>query len=129
MPRSLHPTRPSRIRAGAMLAGALFGALLSFTAAAQLPDDEADAGPLANVAFAGADALQLTPAADETMLATQRGRAPGASMLVALSASMRPDAGPAVTLWDEIVPPARPMPAPVEAPRALQGNRLSLLRQ
>ncbi|ALL65987.1 hypothetical protein K788_0003427 [Paraburkholderia caribensis MBA4] len=57
-------------------------------------------------------------ALDDQMLSRQRGGAAGMVMVAATPQLMR---GSAVTLWDEIAPPS-PLPIPIDAARAAQGN-------
>lgn len=61
---------------------------------------------------------------DDQMLSRQRGGAVG-MVMVAATPQMR---GGSVTLWDEIAPPT-PLPVPVDAARAAQGNVASYTRQ
>ncbi|OJB05791.1 hypothetical protein BGV52_25130 [Burkholderia ubonensis] len=87
------------------------------------PDEPAVtiASPLADASWT----TRYTPL-DEDALGRQRGRAPG---LVAISsASQMAGGNAAVTLWDEIAPPA-PLPIPVDAQRAMQGNNASYTRK
>ncbi|SMG15744.1 hypothetical protein [Paraburkholderia susongensis] len=53
-------------------------------------------------------------------LSQQRGGAPGMLRVAAMSQPMQDD-GNQVTLWDEIAPPL-PLPVPVDAAHAAQGN-------
>lgn len=57
-------------------------------------------------------------ALDDQVLSRQRGGATGMVMVAATPQLMR---GNAVTLWDEIAPPS-PLPIPIDAARAAQGN-------
>jgi hypothetical protein len=57
---------------------------------------------------------------DDQMLSRQRGGALGMVMVAATPQLMR-IGGNQVTLWDEIAPPS-PLPVPVDAARAAQGN-------
>lgn len=57
-------------------------------------------------------------ALDDQMLSRQRGGAAGMVMVAATPQLLR---GSAVTLWDEIAPPS-PLPIPIDAARAAQGN-------
>lgn len=57
-------------------------------------------------------------ALDDQMLSHQRGGASGMLMIAATPELMRSNT---VTLWDEIAPPS-PLPVPVDAARAAQGN-------
>ncbi|WP_230459344.1 hypothetical protein [Burkholderia ubonensis] len=104
---------------------ALAAACLPIVAAAQeaaQPDE-----PVATFASPLADATwtkRYVPL-DEDTLGRQRGRAPGA---VTVSAPQLVSGGTSVTLWDEIAPPA-PMPIPVDAQRAMQGNNASYTRK
>ncbi|WP_329959709.1 hypothetical protein [Paraburkholderia translucens] len=65
---------------------------------------------------AAADDVSL----DEQMPSRQRGSAPG-WLIVAATAPLKESRGNQVTLWDEIAPPS-PLPVPVDAARAVQGN-------
>ena len=66
-----------------------------------------------------ADGTAMSDAAlDDQMLSRQRGGAAGMVMVAATPQLMR---GSAVTLWDEIAPPS-PLPIPIDAARAAQGN-------
>ncbi|KAA1004636.1 hypothetical protein FVF58_31000 [Paraburkholderia panacisoli] len=58
---------------------------------------------------------------DDQVLARQRGGAVGMLMVAATPQLMRGSSGGHVTLWDEIAPPP-PLPIPVDAARAAQGN-------
>lgn len=117
-----HVLRPSL----ASLAIALAAAWLPVSASAEdaAPPDT----PVATFASPLADATWMkryTPLDEET-LGQQRGRAPG---YVTISTSAQLTTGSAsVTLWDEIAPPA-PMPMPVDAQRAMQGNNASYTRK
>jgi hypothetical protein len=96
-------------------------------AAVALPDATADAasefGRLASHApSAPADAASVNDISlDDQMLARQRGGAVGVVMVAATPQLMRGNNGGHVTLWDEIAPPP-PLPIPVDAARAAQGN-------
>ncbi|MBN3757531.1 hypothetical protein G3N95_31720 [Paraburkholderia sp. Tr-20389] len=57
-------------------------------------------------------------ALDDQMLSRQRGGAAGMVMVAATPQLMH---GSSVTLWDEIAPPS-PLPVPIDAARAAQGN-------
>jgi hypothetical protein len=61
---------------------------------------------------------------DDQMLSRQRGGAAG-MVMVAATPQLR---GGSVTLWDEIAPPS-PLPIPVDAARAAQGNVASFTRK
>ncbi len=99
---------------------------------AATPDDDtatgAAGGPLAadptpeddDSVVAGIGAL------DDQTLSRQRGGAVGMVMVAATPQLMR--GGNNVTLWDEIAPPA-PMPIPVDASQAAQGNITSYTRK
>lgn len=66
---------------------------------------------------------------DDQVLARQRGGAVGMVMVAATPQLMRGNGGGAgVTLWDEIAPPS-PLPIPVDAARAAQGNAASYQRK
>lgn len=61
-------------------------------------------------------------ALDDPALSRQRGGALGMVMVAATPRLMHGDsAAGQVTLWDEIAPPS-PLPVPVDAARAAQGN-------
>ncbi|MGF6481773.1 hypothetical protein [Paraburkholderia sp. JPY419] len=57
---------------------------------------------------------------DDQMLSRQRGGAVG-MLMVAATPQLMQGGGNQVTLWDEIAPPS-PLPVPVDAARAAQGN-------
>ena len=57
-------------------------------------------------------------ALDDQMLSRQRG---GAAGMVMVAATPQLTRGSSVTLWDEIAPPS-PLPVPIDAARAAQGN-------
>jgi hypothetical protein len=61
---------------------------------------------------------------DDLMLSRQRGGAAG-MVMVAAAPQLH---GGSVTLWDEIAPPT-PLPIPVDAARAQQGNVASYVRK
>ncbi|MPW17151.1 hypothetical protein GCT13_09465 [Paraburkholderia sp. CNPSo 3157] len=73
---------------------------------AQVIDEPDDGTPTSNVAL------------DDQVLSRQRG---GAAGMVMVAAAPQLTRGNAVTLWDEIAPPS-PLPIPVDAARAAQGN-------
>ncbi|SIT50247.1 conserved exported hypothetical protein [Paraburkholderia piptadeniae] len=73
---------------------------------AQVIDEPADGAATSNVAL------------DDQVLSRQRGGAAGMVMVAATPQLAR---GNSVTLWDEIAPPS-PLPIPVDAARAAQGN-------
>ncbi|WP_232071328.1 hypothetical protein [Paraburkholderia pallida] len=80
----------------------------------------ADPGPAGDdQVLAGFGAL------DDQTLARQRGGAVGMVMVAATPQLMR---GNSVTLWDEIAPPS-PLPIPVDAGQAAQGNIASYVRK
>jgi hypothetical protein len=58
---------------------------------------------------------------DDQVLSRQRGGAVGMLMVAATPQLTRGGSGGRVTLWDEIAPPS-PLPIPVDAARAAQGN-------
>ncbi|MFP3568914.1 hypothetical protein [Paraburkholderia sp. SIMBA_030] len=64
---------------------------------------------------------------DDQVLSRQRGGALGMVMVAATPQLMRGN-GSSVTLWDEIAPPS-PLPIPVDAARAAQGNVASYQRK
>jgi hypothetical protein len=68
-----------------------------------------------------------TPPLDDQVLSQQRGGREGMVMVAATPQLMK--GGNAVTLWDEIAPPAAPLPVPVDSGRAAQGNVASYSRQ
>ncbi|MFL9916910.1 hypothetical protein PQR75_16265 [Paraburkholderia fungorum] len=76
-----------------------------------------------NVLSIPADAASMNDISlDDQMLSRQRGGAVGMVMVAATPQLMRGNGGGSnVTLWDEIAPPS-PMPIPVDAARAAQGN-------
>lgn len=66
---------------------------------------------------------------DDQVLSRQRGGAVGMVMVAATPQLMYGNAGGnGVTLWDEIAPPS-PLPVPVDAARAAQGNVASYQRK
>ncbi|ABE31919.1 hypothetical protein DR64_3190 [Paraburkholderia xenovorans LB400] len=66
---------------------------------------------------------------DDQALSRQRGGAVGMVMVAATPQLMRGNGGGgSVTLWDEIAPPP-PLPIPVDAARAAQGNVASYQRK
>ncbi|SEJ50012.1 hypothetical protein [Paraburkholderia diazotrophica] len=73
---------------------------------AQVIDEPDDGTPTSTVAL------------DDQVLSRQRG---GAAGMVMVAATPQLTRGNAVTLWDEIAPPS-PLPIPVDAARAAQGN-------
>lgn len=76
----------------------------------------------ANVLSIPADAASVNDISlDDQMLSRQRGGAVGMLMVAATPQLMRGNGSGSVTLWDEIAPPS-PMPIPVDAARAAQGN-------
>ncbi|WP_245004366.1 hypothetical protein [Paraburkholderia sacchari] len=80
----------------------------------------ADPGPAGDdTVLAGVGAI------DDQTLARQRGGAVGMVMVAATPQLMR---GNGVTLWDEIGPPT-PLPIPVDAGQAAQGNLASYTRK
>jgi hypothetical protein len=60
---------------------------------------------------------------DDQVLSRQRGGAVGMVMVATTPQLMRGNGGSgnSVTLWDEIAPPS-PLPIPIDAARAAQGN-------
>ena len=87
-------------------------------------DASATDGP-AQLLNTPADVVSMTAnPLDDRVLAQQRGGASGLTMIAATPRSM----GNAVTLWDEIAPPA-PLPVPVDAARTAQGNAASYIRK
>jgi len=87
-------------------------------------DSTATDGP-AQLLNTPADVVSMTThPLDDRVLAQQRGGASGLTMIAATPRSL----GNAVTLWDEIAPPA-PLPVPVDAARTAQGNAASYIRK
>lgn len=140
-PRSTTPIHACRLAALAVL---LLPALLFAIPAAadpQAPDgqDTAAATPADDTATPATDIAAGTgqgtfvvgrtagnaEAIDDQTLARQRGGAAGVVMVVATPQLAR---GISVTLWDEIGPPA-PLPVPVDASQAAQGNIASYTRR
>jgi hypothetical protein len=83
--------------------------------------DIARAADTSNAQFLGvpADGAAMNDVAlDDQVLSRQRGGAAGMVMVAATPQLMH---GSAVTLWDEIAPPS-PLPIPIDAARAAQGN-------
>ncbi|WGS43027.1 hypothetical protein LFL97_05705 [Burkholderia sp. JSH-S8] len=85
--------------------------------------------PAATFAPSLADATWMKRYAplDEDTLSRQRGRAPG-YVTVSTASQMAAGGNASVTLWDEITPPT-PLPIPVDAQRAVQGNSASYTRK
>lgn len=77
----------------------------------------------ANVPGIPADGASMNDfSLDDQVLSRQRGGALGMVMVVSAPQLMRGSGGGnSVTLWDEIAPPS-PLPVPVDAARAAQGN-------
>ncbi|WP_244322817.1 hypothetical protein [Paraburkholderia dipogonis] len=78
----------------------------------------------ANVLSIPADGASVNDfSLDDQMLSQQRGGAVGMVMVAATPQLMRGNGGSGnnVTLWDEIAPPS-PLPIPIDAARAAQGN-------
>jgi hypothetical protein len=75
----------------------------------------------ANASNPAADAAAVNDISlDDQMLSRQRGGAVG-MLMVAATPQLMQSGGNQVTLWDEIAPPS-PLPVPVDAARAAQGN-------
>jgi hypothetical protein len=89
---------------------------------------DADSTPLAaEPALPDNDgAMASDDALDDQTLSHQRGGAVGMLMVAATPQLMR--GGNAVTLWDEIAPPA-PLPIPVDSSQAAQGNIANYTRK
>jgi hypothetical protein len=122
------PTRPRRGARAALLPAAIVATALFFAAPGARAQSAGDAGAVADasgaVAFRGwlsGGAAQI----DDQTLSRQRGGAVGMVMVAATPELMR---GNGVTLWDEIAPPA-PLPVPVDASQAAQGNIASYTRR
>ena len=92
----------------------------SLQARAPAPAD--DNSPVsANASNPAADAAAVNDISlDDQMLSRQRGGAVG-MLMVAATPQLMQSGGNQVTLWDEIAPPS-PLPVPVDAARAAQGN-------
>lgn len=78
----------------------------------------------ANALSMPADAASVNDfSLDDQVLSRQRGGAVGMVMVAATPQLMRGNGGGSntVTLWDEVAPPA-PLPIPIDATRAAQGN-------
>jgi hypothetical protein len=78
----------------------------------------------ANVLSIPADGASVNDfSLDDQVLSRQRGGAVGMVMVAATPQLMRGNGGSGnnVTLWDEIAPPS-PLPIPIDAARAAQGN-------
>jgi hypothetical protein len=76
------------------------------------------AGSVLSVPADGASVNDIS--LDDQMLSRQRGGALG-MVMVAATPQLTHGNGASVTLWDEIAPPS-PLPVPVDAARAAQGN-------
>jgi hypothetical protein len=127
--RTDHPlTGLCRTARVALLPAAIVAAALCFAAPGARAQSTGDAGAVAgtggSVAFRGWLSGSATPLDDQT-LSRQRGGALGMVMVAATPELMR---GNGVTLWDEIAPPA-PLPVPVDASQAAQGNIASYTRR
>jgi hypothetical protein len=121
------PDRPSiTARRTALLhaaVGALAVALLVAAPAARA--QSAGEAPAA-AAFRGQHGADARPLDDQT-LSHQRGGAVG-MVMVAVAPQFTRNNG--VTLWDEIAPPAAPLPIPIDASQqAAQGNIASYTRK
>ncbi|MBB5443308.1 MULTISPECIES: hypothetical protein [unclassified Paraburkholderia] len=82
---------------------------------------EDDSQIAANPSTPTADAASMNDfSLDDQMLSRQRGGAVG-MLMVAATPQLTQSGGNQVTLWDEIAPPS-PLPVPVDAARAAQGN-------
>ncbi|MGF6968462.1 hypothetical protein OKW43_005490 [Paraburkholderia sp. WC7.3g] len=82
---------------------------------------EDDSQSAANAWNPAADAASMNDISlDDQMLSRQRGGAVG-MLMVAATPQLMQNSGNQVTLWDEIAPPS-PLPVPVDAARAAQGN-------
>jgi hypothetical protein len=89
-------------------------------ATAPAPADD-DSEISANASNPAADAAAVNDISlDDQMLSRQRGGAVG-MLMVAATPQLMQNGGNQVTLWDEIAPPL-PLPMPVDAARAAQGN-------
>jgi hypothetical protein len=106
--------------ADAPLAGIEFSAARPMEARAGI---SAESGPLtADALDTSTDAASVNAISlDDQMLSRQRGGAVGMVMVAATPQLLRGNSGGRVTLWDEIAPPS-PLPTPVDAARAAQGN-------
>jgi len=71
-------------------------------------------------------ANRIGPVDDQT-LSRQRGGAVGMVMVAATPQLMR--GGTNVTLWDELAPPAAPIPIPADSSQAAQGNVATYTRK
>jgi hypothetical protein len=92
----------------------------SLQARAPAPADD-DSPVSANASNPAADAAAVNDISlDDQMLSRQRGGAVG-MLMVAATPQLMQSGGNQVTLWDEIAPPS-PLPVPVDAARAAQGN-------
>jgi len=124
-------SRPNSLLPGAALLAALVFAALPLAANAQATltagtFQMASADTAADLDTTSAQVLNVPAdsaivndyALDDQMLSRQRGGATGMVMVAATPQLMR---GNGVTLWDEIAPPS-PLPIPVDAARAAQGN-------
>jgi hypothetical protein len=92
----------------------------SLQAAVATPAQD-DSQTAANASTPAADAAAVNDISlDDQMLSRQRGGAVG-MLMVAATPQLMQSGGNQVTLWDEIAPPS-PLPVPVDAARAAQGN-------
>jgi hypothetical protein len=101
----------------------LEGASVAATSSDATPGAAREFGQLASDALgAPADAASVNDISlDDQVLARQRGGAVGMLMVAATPQLTRGSSGGRVTLWDEIAPPS-PLPIPLDAARAAQGN-------
>jgi hypothetical protein len=133
--RAEEPASSLSSDAGSVALAGLAPAAAASPETAVAGDASTDASASIDIPATGGPAPQLsTPAdvvsmngslLDDHVLAQQRGGATGLTMIAATPRSM---GGNAVTLWDEIAPPA-PLPIPVDAARTAQGNAASYLRK
>ncbi|MFT4069937.1 hypothetical protein [Paraburkholderia sp.] len=85
------------------------------------PLTDTDSQVAANATSARDDAASVNDISlDDQVLSRQRGGAVG-MLMVAATPQLMQGGGNQVTLWDEIAPPS-PLPIPVDAARAAQGN-------
>ncbi|EDZ97721.1 conserved hypothetical protein [Burkholderia sp. H160] len=117
------PTAPAALPQSATLtdsSGAAGPTPASLQATAPAPAED-NSETSANASNPAADAAAMNDIAlDDQMLSRQRGGAVGLVMVAATPQLMQ-SGGNQVTLWDEIAPPS-PLPVPVDAARAAQGN-------
>ncbi|MFP4892079.1 hypothetical protein [Paraburkholderia sp. EG304] len=114
------PTAPTRSVTLANFNDATEPASPSLQAASPVAAED-DSQLAADASNPAADAASMNDISlDDQILSRQRGGAVG-MLMVAAPPRLMQSGGNQVTLWDEIAPPS-PLPVPVDAARAAQGN-------